>query len=134
MGNEIQHHRPTAADVLRRYNNEDLPDFCGMVLTDVNQRGLFGSFPLSIAATRGDTNDIRALLEGGAYINAVGEHGYTALHDATAQENIAAVKVLLEWGAVPNVQNDFGDTPLDIARRRNSPELLAAFERTTQDL
>ncbi len=126
---DMQPYRPTAADVLSRYNDEDLPDFCGIVLTDVNQSGLFDNFPLSVAATRGDIDDIRALLEGGAFVNAAGEHGCTALHDAVAQGNIAAVKILVEWGASLNLQDDFGDTPLDIARRRNSPELLAVMER-----
>jgi uncharacterized protein len=66
--------RATASDILRRYRDEELPEFCDRELIDVNQRGLFGSYPIHVAATRGSIEEIVALIEGGADVNAVGEH------------------------------------------------------------
>ncbi len=46
-------HRLTAAEVLQRFKDEDLPAFVEMALTDVNQVGNFGERPLDVAAVRG---------------------------------------------------------------------------------
>ena len=43
----------TAAEVLRRYQEELLPEFIDVALADVNQVGRFGNPPLSVAAVRG---------------------------------------------------------------------------------
>jgi hypothetical protein len=36
-----------ADDVLKRYKDENLPDFAGIELSDVNQTGVFGDMPRS---------------------------------------------------------------------------------------
>jgi uncharacterized protein len=77
--------RLTAADVLRRYKDEDLPAFSEVPLRDVNQVGNFGERPLHVASTRGSIEEIAALIEGGAEINAPGELGNTPLHEADAK-------------------------------------------------
>jgi len=61
-----------ADDVLKRYKDEDLPDFSGIELSDVNQAGIFGDAPIHVAAIRGRTDEITALLDGGADANASG--------------------------------------------------------------
>jgi ankyrin repeat protein len=114
----------TAAQVLQRYKDEDLPAFCGIKLTDVNQPGLFGERPLDVAAVRGNLNEIRALLEGGADLNARAENGNTPLHEATGQGSVEAVKLLLEFGAKTDVRNEFGQTALDIASLRDREEIM----------
>jgi hypothetical protein len=43
---------PSATDVLRKYNDESLPDFCEP-LTDVNQVGTFGNRPIHLASIGG---------------------------------------------------------------------------------
>ena len=43
----------TALEVLAKYYDEDLPDFCEP-LTDVNQVGTFGNRPLHLACYRGN--------------------------------------------------------------------------------
>lgn len=111
----IQRYRLNADAVLRRYKDENLPAFCGMELTDVNQRGLFGERPLDVAACRGNLDEILALLEGGAYIDAPGEHGNTALHEAVMQGHAPAVKLLLDYGARQDLKNDWGQTAMDVA-------------------
>lgn len=86
----------TARDVLSRYIQEDLPEFKGIKLIDVNQKGLHGSTPLSVAATRGDIEEVRALLEGGADPNGRGEQGVTPLHDAVGQEHFEVARLLMQ--------------------------------------
>ncbi len=65
--------RLTAAEVLHRYKDEDLPAFCGISLQDVNQVGNFGERPLHVASVRGNIGEIAALIDAGAEVNAPGE-------------------------------------------------------------
>jgi ankyrin repeat protein len=107
----------TARQVLDRFSLEDeLPVFFGMALNDVNQNSPSGERPLDVAATRGSIEEIEALLEGGADINAIGAMGRTALHEAVAQDHAHVVPILLKAGASLLVRDKFGKTPLDIAQ------------------
>jgi uncharacterized protein len=110
--------------VLRRYEDECLPTFLGLSPLAVDTRGLHGEFPLDVAATRGDVEEVRALLDGGALIDARGELGYTALHQAVEQRHIEVVRILLDRGASRTVRDDDGDTPLDIAETLHYTELV----------
>ena len=105
----------TASDVLRRYQDEYLPEFSEIELHDVNQVGIFGTRPIHVAASRGSIEEVIALLEGGADVNAVGELGNTPLHDAVGLERAETVKVLLKYGATSAKKNEWGQTPLDMA-------------------
>ena len=133
MSSEAHRERLTAAEVLQRYKDEDLPAFSGISLTNVNQVGLFGERPLGVAAVRGNPEEICALLEGGADVNAAGEHGFTALHEAVAQGNLSVVKLLLEFGARVEMQNEFEQTALDIASERNREDLVTLLTRRESD-
>jgi uncharacterized protein len=118
----------TAADILRRYKDEDLPAFCGVELKDVNQVGNFGERPLHVASTRGIIEEIAALIEAGAEVNAPGELGNTPLHEAVGQGHVEAIRFLLDHGACPATENEDGLTPLDIAKLRNGFEAAALLE------
>jgi ankyrin repeat protein len=117
--------RLTAADVLRRYQDEDLPEFVERQLTDVNQVGNFGNYPIHVAAVRGAIDELEALIAGGADVNVVGELGNTPLHEAVDQNQVEAVRLLLAHGASPNVKNEWGSTPLDIARMHGREDVVA---------
>jgi ankyrin repeat protein len=117
----------TAAEVLQRYMEEDLPEFAGLELNEVNQVGIFGNYPIHVAAVRGFLDELKALIEGGADVNATGELGDTPLHDAVGQEHVEAVRLLLQSGADRKRMNHDGNTPLDVARmhgREDIAELL----------
>ena len=105
----------TVDEVLERYREEELPEFVGLPLRDVNQVGNFGDSPLKVAAVRGLLEEVLALLDGGAAIDSRGEHGFTALHHAVSQGHIEVVRVMLERGASIVIHNDWGQTPGDIA-------------------
>jgi ankyrin repeat protein len=118
-----------AKEVLRRYADEILPEFAGIDLTDVNQRGNFGNSPLKVASTRGNIEEIEALFAGGANVNAKGEDGYTALHHAASQGHVAAVIRLLQAGALPDLVNDDCRTPRDLAVSLTEDAVVAAIDR-----
>ncbi|MDG2381119.1 MAG: ankyrin repeat domain-containing protein [Pirellulaceae bacterium] len=80
---------------------------------------------------------VRLFLKLGANINAVADHGETAMHGAAYHERPALVQFLIDNGAdisIWNRQNKFGWTPLMIARGhrpgnfRPSPKTIAAIE------
>src|ERR1041385_1851699 len=98
----------TAADVLKRYKDEELPEFAEILLEDVNQKGNFGNLPIHVAAVRGESEELEALIAGGASVNAAGELGNRPLHDAAAQNHRRAVEILLSAGADLRAVNDDG--------------------------
>jgi len=120
--------RLTAADVLRRYKEEELPEFCDRELNDVNQVGLFEDYPLHVAATRGEPDEITALLDGGAHVNARGEHGHTPLLSAVGQGHLEAVRLLLKHGALPGAKNDWGSDAFDLARSSGKRDILILLQ------
>ena len=120
--------RLTASDVLRRYKDEDLPAFCEIALEDVNQVGNFGERPLHVASSRGNMEEITALVEAGAEVNAPGDLGNTPLHEAVGQGHTKAVQYLLDHGASPEAQNEFGETALDKARQANQRDIVEVLQ------
>jgi ankyrin repeat protein len=105
----------TAADVLRRYKDEELPEFCELVLQHVNQPGNFGNLPIHVASVRGNIEEMEALIAGGADVNAAGELGNRPLHEAVGQRHKAAVELLLSAGADANAANNDGRNALEVA-------------------
>ena len=61
-------------------------------------------YDLLVAAVKGDTATIRALVNAGANVNAKGKDGYTALMYAASWENADTVKALLDAGASVNAK------------------------------
>lgn len=118
----------SAKDVLRRYMDENLPDFAGMELIDVNQKGHFGNTPLDTAAVRGNREEVEALIKGGADPNIQCEKGVTPLHDAVGQGHIEIVRLLLENGASKDIRSDFGGTPREWAERRGFMAIASLFD------
>jgi ankyrin repeat protein len=64
------------------------------------------------AAWRGDVEEIRRIVRSGADIDWRDSIGETALFGAAAWGHVDAVKLLLELGAEPNLQEATGYTPL----------------------
>ena len=114
----------SADAVLRRYREEDLPEFSGIDLLSVEQTGNFGNRPIHVACIRGDMDEINALIDGGADIHALGELGNTSLHEAVGQNNFEIVKLILCLGGDLTVKNYFGDTALDIAINNNRQDII----------
>jgi uncharacterized protein len=99
-------------DVLQRVGQA--PDFSGISVTCANTLGLFKARPLHTAAVWGDCEAIEILLKAGAVIDEPGEHGFTALMEAVAQNHVSACKLLVTLGAGP-VPNSDGYIPSEYA-------------------
>lgn len=64
----------------------------------------------------------------GPYVNEKDKNGCTPLHYASAQDNYYSVKLLLNYGSKPDIQNVDGDTPVDIANELENANSLKAFK------
>lgn len=107
-----------------------LPEYAGLVLRDVNQKSLFNNYPMHIAALRGAIEEMSLLLEHGADVNAVGEHGYLPIHDAVEQDKVEAIFWLVKNGASVNTKNDDGVTPKELAKILGHKNCIDALDKT----
>lgn len=92
---------------------------------DVNQPGWT---PLHYAATKGDIEIMRLLIENHAYLDAESPNGTTPLMMAAHYGTSMATKLLLEEGADPRIKNQLGLTALVFARQANKPESVQYIE------
>jgi|KBSMisStaDraftv2_1062788.scaffolds.fasta_scaffold88059_3 ankyrin repeat protein len=80
----------------------------------------------------GSIDVVKALIEGGADVNAPGDHPkiisrLRPIHCAVFHGNLAAAKLLLENGADPNVPTDDGNTALKWAAENLDIPMIAAL-------
>ena len=99
---------------------------------DVNKPGWT---PLHYAATAGNVQLIKVLLENHAYIDTESPNKTTPLMMAAQYGTTGAVKLLLEEGADVNLKNDLGLTAIDFAqyaKKQDSVDVISAFIRAQQ--
>ncbi|KAL3777966.1 hypothetical protein ACHAW5_003400 [Stephanodiscus triporus] len=88
----------------------------------IDERDVAGETSLILAAERGDSANVRILLDAGADPCAVSESGWTALHGAAECNCVPAIEMLVEAGADVSASARSGKTPLDIALQYARPE------------
>lgn len=76
----------------------------------------------------GDILFLRRLLKAGIDINAADYDKRTAAHIAAAEGNVAAIRVLANAGADLTLEDRWGNTVQDEARRSNARQLLVFLE------
>jgi ankyrin repeat protein len=103
-------------------------------LTDLNQRGNFGNYPLHIACTRGSLEEAAALLRAGADVNANGELDDRPIHDAVSGGEPAIVRLLIEAGANLNALNALGCSAKSLARAHTNLEIVQLIENAEKQL
>ncbi|XP_067670309.1 ankyrin repeat domain-containing protein 42-like [Haliotis asinina] len=76
------------------------------------------AFPAHVAASNGDLDHVRMLVENGVVnINERDDKGSTPAHKAAGQGHIHVLQWLTEMGADMAIMNQAGETPKDVARR-----------------
>ena len=88
--------------------------------------------PLHYASSKGHTEMMRILIENDAYIDAESPNGTTPLMMAAYYATPKAVKLMLEEGADPTLQNKDGQTALDMALSKDK-KLSAQYIRVFLD-
>ncbi|GAA6072572.1 neurogenic locus notch homolog protein 2, partial [Tachysurus ichikawai] len=90
--------------------------------TELDARMNDGTTPLILAARLAVEGMVEELVHCHADVNAVDDHGKSALHWAAAVNNVEATLVLLKNGANRDMQDNKEETPLFLAAREGSFE------------
>jgi ankyrin repeat protein len=114
--------------VLQRYKDEEIFEFLECALSSVNERGVDGNTPLHIACERENLDEVLALINGGADVNAIGDMWTQPLHIAAASGKLQIVKALMRAGANPMCWDHFRRTPLSLATANGHNEIIAILE------
>ncbi len=79
---------------------------------------------LHVAVSNNDQDGLRALLRGGAKVDAPARNGRTPLHLAAAAGNADVVRQLVEAGASLDVRDRAGQTPVQLAARADASDVV----------
>lgn len=107
---------------------ESVPDFAGHTVISVDYKNAYGDTPLHIVSNWGDCEAIEILVSAGADLNAMGESGFTPLHCAAEQNKPEAITKLIKLGAI-SIQDEDGQTPLELARVLGNTEAISALSK-----
>ena len=89
----------------------------------------FGRTALMLAASYNRTDVVCCLLEKGANVNQQKRYAvWTALHYAFFKNSTDVIKILVQHGARTDIKNIKGETPIDLACRRNYKEAVALLQ------
>lgn len=96
---------------------------------DISLQDKQGFTALHFAAQQSQTEAVRALLAAGVPVDLQDRFGNTPLWRAVfdSQGKIATVQLLLAAGANPNIPNEAGVTPRDLAKRMGAEEVAGLF-------
>jgi ankyrin repeat protein len=92
----------------------------------LGSRYIHGETPLHFCAVEGFAEGVRFLAQAGVPVNAKNEFGDTALVDAVRLGSTEIVKVLIRFGADPNVSSP-GSIPLDEAISKGNVAIVEAL-------
>src|SRR4051812_49843008 len=91
---------------------------------DADAENTFRVHPIHSASAVRDHESVRALLEAGANPNVHQQGGYTPLHTAAHNGDVALAELLLAHGADPEAADDAGKAPREMAESEAVRALL----------
>ena len=94
-----------------------------MEIDNINETDRYGRTQLHISAEKGSQAQVLRLLENGAELDMGDDTEKTALHYAVLNGHVNIVKILLQEGADPNVQDENGCSCL-LLLRKNVEKIL----------
>ncbi|KDB06762.1 Ankyrin repeat-containing domain-containing protein [Burkholderia sp. lig30] len=95
---------------------------------EVNKKGWA---PLHYAATNGQDEAAKVLLDHAAYVDTASPNGTTPLMMAARGNHPTTVNLLLDQGADPAVKNQLGLTALDFAKHYKAPDATEILSKRT---
>jgi ankyrin repeat protein len=105
---------------------------------DPNYEDKYGNTALGLIASGFGTDErdymIHELILYGANINKQNIAGDTALHHAVAANFITGILLLMTSGADPNIRNNKGDTPIQIAYRTNNTRIINTMAHRSEKI
>ena len=107
------------------------PEFIGLSIEDVNQKGAMDNTLLHIVARKGILSHIKTLINSGADINVRGDLDNTPLHEAALCGQAEAAELLLSFGAKIDLKNELNQTALDVATLGEKIDVCDVLKRTT---
>jgi ankyrin repeat protein len=121
-------------DDLKRHFSENVLQFSGVDLSDINVKGFLGSPLLQVVAEQEVHEDIyipevKLLIDNGANVNCTGEMGETPLHSAAYRNREKLAALLLRSGARSDIKDEYGLTPADIASVEGYFKLAQLLQR-----
>lgn len=96
---------------------------------DVRTKGAGGDTALHVVALWGDPQEVRLLLDAGAFVDEPGDLGRTPLYYALLQGHSAVAELLLEMGADPDLSTELGLSARAIAQRSRHGGLREILDR-----
>lgn len=97
---------------------------------DPNARDSHQGTPLHQASAQGFIDVVKFLLEHKADPNAQAHDSSTALHLAVEFDKLRIARRLVKYGADITLRDSSGETPVDAAKRKNSPHLIHLMNDT----
>ena len=105
------------------------PDFAELDYSDLNQPCNDGDALIHLVAMQGNPDDIDLLVRSGARVNALGDLGFTALHNAAMRGRSEIAQKLLDLGANPSIKNEWGQTAETVALDGGYADLAKLLRR-----
>ena len=84
---------------------------------------------IHIVAAIGTVEEMELLVASGANVNAIGDMGYTPLHEAVFARRLDMAEKLAALGADPTIINDLDETPPALARSIECLEIANLFTK-----
>ena len=98
----------------------------------VDDKGRCGGTIAHEASFHGSNNCLRTICEHHNHlIDLKDNEGRTSLHFAVLYSQLTSVQILIELGADPNVKDNGGRTPLDMAKDEEREEMIKEFEKVS---